>query len=101
MKDKELKHRLATAEEHIKDLKLAIVESIKREKRNYNRFVRLRRLHKTMPEDRFYIAYLQSEIGNLEDLYADQQVVIEQYRRHFSKFGDFYSQWLLQHEKEN
>lgn len=45
---------------------------------------------RTQPKDRWYLAYLQGAVADLEHQLEQQQIVIEQYQKHYAKFGSFY-----------
>ena len=51
---------------------------------------RLRSAFKANPQDRWYLVYLQDEVRRLEQLNDDQTDIIEQYQRHYSRYGEFY-----------
>lgn len=55
------------------------------------RNLKMTQMGRQYAKDRWYLAYLQSEMFTLERQYERQQDIIEQYQRHFSKYGHFYA----------
>lgn len=50
-------------------------------------------IQKVVPSDRWYVAYLQTEISRLERQYSDMQDTLHTYQKHYSKWGEFYTRY--------
>lgn len=82
-----------TPEERIVILEKRI-DSLSRE--NYRFKQDQKRVHdikSIIPHDRWYVAYLQSEIARLELQYEEGQKNLNTYQKHYSKWGHFYTRY--------
>lgn len=86
-------HRTDQGDKIERQLKRLTEDNDKLRERN----LKMQQMGRQYAKDRWYLAYLQSEMFNLERQYSNQQDIIEQYQKHFSKFGDFYSKYKAEH----
>lgn len=82
-----------TPEERIKTLEER-VESLSRENHRFRKSqIEKHNFRKEYPTETWYTAYLQNEIRVLEELNQSQQRIIENYQKHYAKYGDFYTRY--------
>jgi hypothetical protein len=82
-----------TPEERIKLLEER-VEALARENHRFRKAqTDQHKFKKMMPSDTWYTAYLQDAIRQLEEQNAEQQKVIENYQKHYNKYGTFYTRY--------
>lgn len=82
-----------TPEERIPLLEKRI-DSLARENRRFKQDQkRVHDIKSIMPPDRWYIAYLQSEIARLERQYEEMKTHLNTYQKHYSKWGHFYTRY--------
>lgn len=78
-----------TAEERIPLLEKRIEPLSKENHRFRQDQKKVHEIKNLMPHDRWYIAYLQSEMARLELQYEESQKHLNTYQKHYSKWGNF------------
>lgn len=84
-------------ENHLNDT----IEAYKRQLKEYEeQIVKLRQKVslmnaeiRTAPKDKWYLLYLMKENSALERECENRQGIIEQYQKHYAKWGHFYSEY--------
>lgn len=88
-----LQNKIESLEEEIGRLNKRLESEKIKLKEERTRFFRLESFVRTHATDQSYIAYLREEMRIIEELNEKNQMTIDNYRKHYQKYGSFYQDW--------